>query len=110
MVRDDARLFHPREQAGVAGELTDASRSVRARLYTGKIMETGKSGVVLQAAGGRRYGLGRRRSQRGASAIEYVIIAAVIALAIWAAASSESFQDAFSNFFDEIEEAISVDE
>ena len=46
------------------------------------------------------------RRQRGASAIEYVIIAAVIAFAIFAAANSDAFQDAFSDFFSRIESLV----
>ncbi len=42
------------------------------------------------------------RRQRGASAIEYVIIAAVIALAIFGAASAGGLGEAFRDWFDEV--------
>ncbi|WP_445004998.1 Flp family type IVb pilin [Halomonas mongoliensis] len=46
------------------------------------------------------------RRQRGASAIEYVIIAAVIAFAIFAASEAVDFQELFNTFFNRIETAI----
>lgn len=46
------------------------------------------------------------RRQRGASAIEYVIIAAVIAFAIFAAANTEGVATAFTNFFSAIEDIV----
>lgn len=46
------------------------------------------------------------RHQRGASAIEYVIIAAVIAFAIFIAANNTDLATLFGNFFDEVEDVI----
>lgn len=48
------------------------------------------------------------RRQRGASAIEYVIIAAVIAFAIFVASSTGDvdIQEAFESFFGEITDAV----
>ncbi len=43
------------------------------------------------------------RRQRGASAIEYVIIAAVIAFAIFLAAQATDLDEVFSDFFERIE-------
>ncbi|GEK47849.1 hypothetical protein HPA02_21320 [Bisbaumannia pacifica] len=45
------------------------------------------------------------RKQQGASAIEYVVIAAVIALAVFVA-SEAGIADAFSGFFDRVTDAI----
>lgn len=48
------------------------------------------------------------RRQRGASAIEYVIIAAVIAFAIFAASTSDAIdiQGAFASFFETISDIV----
>ncbi len=45
------------------------------------------------------------RRQRGASAIEYVIIAAVIALAVFAGGQL-GLTDAFTSFFTEVKDAV----
>ncbi|MCK2042143.1 Flp family type IVb pilin [Chromohalobacter sp. TMW 2.2308] len=48
----------------------------------------------------------RFKRQQGATAIEYAIIAAVIALAVLAASSSIDIQGLFENFFTEVKDAI----
>lgn len=47
------------------------------------------------------------RRQRGASAIEYVIIAAVIAFAIFAASSNADIKGAFESFFNTLQGIVS---
>lgn len=46
------------------------------------------------------------RGQRGASAIEYVIIAAVIAFAIFIAAQTTNLGDAFESFFNNVSDVV----
>lgn len=46
--------------------------------------------------------------QSGASAIEYAIIASVIALAIFAAVTEFELQDAFRTFMESVTDAISI--
>lgn len=72
-------------------------------------MATGESAAARQdgEVQGQSVGVGVvGRRQRGASAIEYVIIAAVIALAIWAVADGAEIGAAFTGFFDTVKEAL----
>ncbi|GKW50338.1 Flp family type IVb pilin [Halomonas sp. NCCP-2165] len=48
------------------------------------------------------------RKQRGASAIEYVVIAAVIALAVFVG-SELGLADAFKTFFEKVKTAVNFD-
>lgn len=61
---------------------------------------------VEQQDGGRVQARAGLERQRGASAIEYVIIAAVVALALWAAVEALNLADLFGGIFDQIGDAL----
>lgn len=48
--------------------------------------------------------------QKGASAIEYAVIAALIVVALWTAVSTLDLTDAFTGIFTSIGEALGVEE